>query len=47
MHLGQLYQYDRYIRMHGMTLQFDVDFQSIQVHKYHNVHRYILRYIHK
>ena len=33
--------------MHGMTLQFGVDFQSIQVHKYHNVHQYILRYIHR
>ena len=33
--------------MHGMTLQFDVDFQSIRVHKYHSVHQCILRYIHR
>ena len=47
MHQDHWYQYVRYIHMLGMTLQFDVDFQSIQVHKYHNVHQYILRYIHR
>ena len=47
MHQDQLYRFGHYIDTPDMSLRFDVDFQSIQVHRYHNVHQYILRYIHR